>query len=83
MKIVENEMKKVFFIRLTILSDFTDENSLNCISKKNENVKQDLKLSMLIVIILYFTVLVSKLVNVVTIVIILIIHTRKFVFLIL
>ena len=83
MKIVENEMKKVFFIRLTILSDFTDENSLNCISKKNENVKQDLKLSMLIVIILYFTVLVSKLVNVVTIVIILMIHTQKFVFLIL
>ena len=29
-------VKKVFFIRLTILSDFKNENSLNCISVKNQ-----------------------------------------------
>ena len=32
-------IKKVFFIRLTFLSDFTNANSLNCISMKNRECK--------------------------------------------
>ena len=77
-------VKKVFFIGLTILSNFTNTNSLlNCISMKNQECKKDLKLLMLIVIILYFILSVLKLVNVVAIKIILMIHMQKFVFLIL
>ena len=32
-------IKKVFFLRLTILSSFTNANSLNCISMKNQQCK--------------------------------------------
>ena len=32
-------IKKVFFIGLTILSDFTNANSLSCISIKNQECK--------------------------------------------
>ena len=32
-------VKKVFFIRLTILSDFTNANSLSCISMINQKCK--------------------------------------------
>ena len=51
-------VKKVFFLELTILSNFT--NALNCILMKIKNVKQDHKLLILTVITLYFTVLVLK-----------------------
>ena len=32
-------VKKVFFIRLTILSDFTNASSLSCISMQNQECK--------------------------------------------
>ena len=32
-------VKKVFFIELTILSDFKNANSLSCISMKNQECK--------------------------------------------
>ena len=32
-------VKKVFFLGLTTLSDFTNANSLNCISMKNQECK--------------------------------------------
>ena len=32
-------VQKVFFIGLTIVSDFTNANSLNCISMKNQECK--------------------------------------------
>ena len=51
-------VKKVFFLGLTILSNIT--NALDCISIKIKNVKQDQKLLILIVIILYFILLVLK-----------------------
>ena len=76
-------IKKAFFIGLTILSSFTGINSLSFTSMIIKNVKQDLKLLMLSVIILYFILLVLKEVNVVAIVIILMIPARKFVLLIL
>ena len=51
-------LKKVFFLGLTILSNFT--NALNCVSMNKTNVKQDHRLLILVVIILYFTLLVLK-----------------------
>ena len=62
-------VKKVFFVGLTILSNFTNPSSLNviplsCISMNN----QDLKLLMFTVIIPYFILLVLKQVNVVAVV---------------
>ena len=77
-------VKKVFFVELTILSNFTNPSSLNviplsCISMNN----QDLKLLMLTVIIPYFILLVLKQANVVAVVIILMMHMQKFVSLIL
>ena len=56
-------VKKMFFLGLTILSNFTNALSatpLNCILMKNQECKQDHKLLILIVIILYFTLLVLK-----------------------
>ena len=32
-------VKKVFFVGLTLLSGFTNENSLSCISMKNQECK--------------------------------------------
>ena len=77
-------VKKVFFVGLRILSNFTNPSSLNviplsCISMNN----QDLKLLMFTVIIPYFILLVLKQVNVVVVVIILMIHMQKYVFLML
>ena len=87
MKIFEF-VKKLFFIGLTILSSFTNANSLNaiplsCISMSNKSVKQDHKLLMLMEVSLCFFHLVLKQVNVVVLIIILTIHMQKFVFLIL
>ena len=76
-------VKKVFFIRFTILSSFTNANSLSCISMNNQNVKQDRKLLMLMEMSLCFFHLVLKQVNVVVVVIILTIHMQIFVFLML
>ena len=52
-------VKKVFFQGLTILSNFANGIQLNCISMKNQEKNKNIKL-ILIVIILYFTILVSK-----------------------
>ena len=71
-------IKKVFFLGLTILSNFT--NALDCISMKNQECKVRSKI---IVMILCFILLVLKWINVMVIVIILIIHMQEFVFLIL
>ena len=76
-------VKKVFFVGLTTLSRFTSINSLSCVSMNNQeckkrpqvvNVNQDEPA---------FFHLVLKQVNVVVVVIILIIHMQKFVFLML
>ena len=40
-------VRKVFFVGLTILSSFTNANSLSCISMNNQELKQDRKLLML------------------------------------
>ena len=54
-------IKKEFFIGLTILSDFTNVNSLlSCISMKIKNLQQDPKLLTLTVIIPHFILLVLK-----------------------
>ena len=59
-------VQKVFFIGLTIISDFTNANSLlnaiplGCTSMINQECKTRPKLLMLIVIIPYFTLLVLK-----------------------
>ena len=76
-------VKKVFFIGLTILSSFTNASSLSCISMNNQACKERPEILMLTVIIQYFILLVLKQVNVVAIVIILMIHTQKYVFLLL
>ena len=82
-------VKKVFLIGLTILLDLINVSSLNaiplsCIQMNNQNnVKKYLKLLMLAGIVLYFTLLALKQVNVVVIVIILMIPTQKYVFLML
>ena len=70
-------VKKVLFTGLTILSSFTNANSLSFISMNNQVRKQDLKLLILTVIIPYFILLVSKQVNVLVIVIILMIDTQE------
>ena len=68
-------VKKIFLIELTILSSFTCVNSLSCISMNNQACKARLEIIMLTIIILNFILLALKQVNVVTIVIILMIHT--------
>ena len=76
-------VKKVFFVGLTILSGFTNANSLSCISMNNQvcktrpqvvNVNGDEPV---------FFHLVLKQVNVVLVLIILTIRMQKFVFLML
>ena len=47
-------IKKVFCMGSLFLSNLVGTNSLNCISMKNEECKQDQKLVILMVIILYF-----------------------------
>ena len=69
-------VKKVFFIGLTILSDFTKASSLSCISMNNQAYKARPKIiNLTLIIIPYFILLVLKQVNVVAIVIILMIRT--------
>ena len=76
-------VKKVFFIGWAILSSFISINLLSCISMSNQPCKARPENVMLTVIILYFILSALKQVNVVAVVIILMIHTQKFVFLIL
>ena len=73
-------IKKVFFVGLTILSSFTSVNSLSCISMNNQACKARPEIINVNSIILYFILLLLKQVNVVVTVIILIIHTQKYVF---
>ena len=76
-------VKKVLFIGLTILSNFTNANSLSCISMKNQECKarpQIANVSSNNPIFYPFSIKVG---NGVEIVIILIIHMQKFVFLML
>ena len=75
-------VKKLFFVGLTILSSFTNANSLNaiplsCISMSNQELKQDYKLLMLMEMNLCFFDLVLKQVNGVAVVIISIIRMQN------
>ena len=75
-------VKKLFFVGLTILSSFTNANSLNaiplsCISMSNQELKQDYKLLMLMEMNLCFFDLVLKQVNGVAVVIISIIRMQS------
>ena len=63
-------VKKVYFVGLTFLSNFTNAISLSCISMKNQECKVILVLAL-------------KQVNVAVVVIILMIHMQKYVFLML
>ena len=70
----------MLFVELTILSSFTSVNSLSCISMNNQVCKARPEIINVNSIILYFILLLLKQVNVVVTVIILIIHTQKYVF---
>ena len=72
-------VKKVFFIRLTILSNFTNASLLSCISMENQECKTSLL--MLMEMNLCFNHLVLKQVNVAVVLIILTIRMQKCVFL--
>ena len=79
-------VKKVFFIGLAFLSDFTNANSLNgiplsCISINNQECKARPQVVNVNGDSLCFFHLVLKQVNAVAVVIILTIHVQKFVFL--
>ena len=78
-------VQKVFFVGLTILSNFTHASSPSCILMKNQECKARLQIVNLNSnnIILYLTLLVSKQINVMATVIILMIYMQKCVFLIL
>ena len=71
----------MFFIGLTVLSDFTNVNSLlNCISMKNQECKVRPEIINVNSNELYFILLVLKQINVAAVVIILMIHMQKYVF---
>ena len=72
-------VKKVFFIGLTILSNFTNASLLSCISMENQECKTSLL--MLMEMNLCFNHLVLKQVNVAVVLIILTIRMQKCVFL--
>ena len=76
-------LKKVFFIGLTILSVFTNANSLKCISMSNQACKARTEIISVNSNNPIFYPFSIKQVNVVVIVIILMIHTLKYVFLML
>ena len=75
-------VKKVFFVGLTILSSFTNASSLSCISMNNQECKARPEIINVTSNNAIFY-LVLKQVNVVAAVIIVMIHTQKFVFLML
>ena len=76
-------IKKVFFIGLTILSVFTNANSLKCISMSNQACKARTEIISVNSNNPIFYPFSIKQVNVVVIVIILMIHMLKYVFLML
>ena len=82
-------IKKVFFLGLTILSDLANANSLlnaiplNCISMKNQECKVRPEIINVNSNELYLILLVLKQINVAAVVIILMIHMQKYVFLML
>ena len=76
-------IKKIFSTALLFLSSLVSTTPLSCISMINQYVKQDQKLLILIVMSLYFILLVLKQVNILVVVIISMIHTQKYVFLML
>ena len=73
-------IKQIFISALMFFGSLSNVNPLECVSIKNQECK-DLKL-LILAVILYFTLLVLKQINVVTIVIILMIHMQEFMFLI-
>ena len=75
--------KKVFYVGSLFVSSLVITTSLNCISMKNQECKVRSEIIMLIIMNLYFILLVLKQVNVVAVVIILMIHMQKYVFLML
>ena len=76
-------VKKVFFIRLTILSNLTNVIPLSCISMKNQECKVRPEIINVNSNEPFFIFLILKQVNVEVAVIILMIHVQKYVFLML
>ena len=76
-------VKKVFFVGLTILSSFTNANSLSCISMNNQECKTRPQVVNVNGAEPLFFHLVLKQLNVVVVVIISMNHMQKFVFLML
>ena len=79
-------IKKIFYIGSLFLSILKSTTSLNCISMKNQKFFIEIQFQdqkFLIVMNLYFILLVLKQINVVAVVIILMIHMQKYVFLML
>ena len=76
-------VKKVFFIRLTILSSLTNVIPLSCISMKNQECKVRPEIINVNSNEPFFIFLILKQVNVEVAVIILMIHMQKYVFLML
>ena len=76
-------VKKVFFIRLTILSNLTNVIPLSCISMKNQECKVRPEIINVNSNEPFFIFLILKQVNVEVAVIILMIHMQKYVFLML
>ena len=56
-------VKQIIISAMMFCSSLANVNSLECISMKNQDVKEDPKLLMLVVIILYFTLLALKQIN--------------------
>ena len=76
-------IKQIFITSLMFFGSLSSVNPLECISMKNQECKVRPEIVNVILIILYFTLLVSRQINVVAIVIILLIHMQEFVSLIL
>ena len=76
-------IKQIFISAMMVFSSLPNVNPLECISMKNQECKVRPEIVNVILIILYFTLLVSRQINVVAIVIILLIHMQEFVSLIL
>ena len=76
-------IKQIIVSALMFFDSLSNVNSLECISMKNQECKVRPEIVNVTLIILYFTLLVLRQINVVAIVIILLIHMQEFVSLIL
>ena len=76
-------IKKMFYIGSLFLSSLVGTTSLNCISMKNQECKVRPEIINVNSNELYFILLVLKQINVAAVVIILMIHMQKYVFLML